>query len=102
MRALFLLLLLTAAGCVAEAASDPPQCAKDSDCVVTNQSYDCCGCCHCALPYAMSVTEQMHAQHRCAIVDCTAPKCDAVRCPACLDTSKMKAQCTQGRCEIVK
>jgi hypothetical protein len=81
------------------AAEGPRDCEKDGDCVVT-QHTGCCGCCHCGTPYAISVDDLRQLQSRCARVDCGPPKCDGVTCDACVDTSKMRAVCKAGQCEL--
>ena len=75
------------------------QCKVASDCVITDFSGCCGGCCPQAR--AMSKAELEQQQKRCAVIDCEAPMCAAVVCEAGPSAASLEAACTSGRCVAV-
>jgi hypothetical protein len=98
MRSVFLLGLLAATAAHATKPMSPrgEQCTAASDCVITDFSGCCGGCCPQAR--AMSKAELEQQQKRCAVIDCEAPMCAAVVCEAGPSAASLEAACSNGRC----
>lgn len=76
-------------------APPPPQCAQDTDCVLSTFQGCCPSCCQ-APPHA--IPKGTKEGEFCAAVDCSMPDCSAVRCARPPDLSSFAAACRAGRC----
>ena len=98
--ALTLLLLGISVGATKPVSAPPSdraaQCASNADCVITEFSGCCGGCCPSAR--AMAKADLQRAQQRCSVIDCEAPMCAAVVCEKGPSAASLRAACVENRC----
>lgn len=97
-RAVVLGCLLVASGTFADLPPPQSECRADSECVIT-PFQGCCSNCGCPGPHAMSRQRLQSEEQRCAVIECAAPRCKAMACPAPEPISALRAVCKAGHCE---